>query len=49
VSCPAILAECGFLSNYSELDRLSDERYQTDLALILVGSFLQEQGTKQLS
>lgn len=42
VNCPAVLAECGFLSNFSELDQLTDERYQTNLALILVGSFLQQ-------
>ena len=41
VSCPAILVECGFLSNLSDLQRLSDGRYQSSLALILLASYLQ--------
>ena len=41
VSCPAILAECGFLSNLSELEKLCDNRYQSSMALLLTGSYLQ--------
>lgn len=41
VKCPAVLAECGFLSNLSELEKLSDNRYQSSMALLLAGSYLQ--------
>ena len=43
-ACPAILAECGFLSNPGEAERLKTEGYQRCLALLLVGSVLQEAG-----
>ncbi|MBO5305907.1 MAG: N-acetylmuramoyl-L-alanine amidase [Clostridia bacterium] len=32
---PAILIECGFLSNDAEAERLSDEEYQKQLALVI--------------
>ena len=35
VRCPAILVECGFLSNTEELQLLRSEAYQTRLALCL--------------
>ncbi|MBQ8850493.1 MAG: N-acetylmuramoyl-L-alanine amidase [Clostridia bacterium] len=35
LSCPAILVECGFLSNPQECARLSDSTYQKQLALCL--------------
>ena len=41
VSCPVILVECGFLSNLSDLQLLSDPRYQSALAAVLISSFLQ--------
>lgn len=41
VQCPAILVECGFLSNLSDLDRLKDNSYQTKLAAVLLSSYLQ--------
>ena len=41
VSCPAILVECGFLSNLSDLAKLSDSSYQTTLSTVLMASFLQ--------
>ncbi len=34
-ACPAILVECGFLSNPQELMLLKSEEYQTKLALVL--------------
>ena len=40
-ACPAILVECGFLSNLSDLSRLKEDPYQTQIALILMSSFLQ--------
>ena len=41
VSCPAILVECGFLSNLSDLGKLSDSSYQTMLSTVLMASYLQ--------
>ena len=32
LDCPAVLVECGFLSNPEEADRLQDETYQNALA-----------------
>ena len=41
VSCPAILVECGFMSNLIDLQHLKDSSFQTGLAAVLLGSFLQ--------
>ena len=41
VACPAILVECGFMSNFSEMERLKSPEYQTSLASVLMSSFLQ--------
>lgn len=41
VKCPAILVECGFVSNYSDITKLTDNRYQTALATVLMSSYLQ--------
>ncbi len=41
VTCPAILVECGFLSNPAERERLKDPGYQTALAAVVAGSYLQ--------
>lgn len=41
VSCPAILVECGFMSNLSDMGKLSDGSYQTRLSAVLMASFLQ--------
>ncbi|MCD8381992.1 MAG: N-acetylmuramoyl-L-alanine amidase [Clostridiales bacterium] len=38
ISCPAILAECGFLSNPEEDHRLQDDSYQKQLAVVLMGA-----------
>ena len=40
-SCPAILVECGFLSNYNEMEKLCSDSYQTSLAAVLLASYLQ--------
>ena len=37
--CPAILVECGFLSNASELEKLETESYRTELAAVLLASY----------
>ncbi len=39
--CPAILVECGFLSNTEECNRLINECYQQQLALVIGMSILQ--------
>ena len=41
VECPAILVECGFMSNFSEMERLRSSDYQTSLAAVLLASFIQ--------
>ena len=41
ITCPGILAECGFLSNITELELLMQDRYQTSLAAVLLLSYLQ--------
>ncbi|MCD8047272.1 MAG: N-acetylmuramoyl-L-alanine amidase [Clostridiales bacterium] len=40
IACPAILAECGFLSNPEEDHRLQDDGYQTQMAVVLMGACL---------
>lgn len=39
VSCPAILVECGFLSNGEEASLLSTDAYQRKVALALAGAY----------
>lgn len=41
LSCPAILVECGFVSNAIDLENLKKPGYQTGLAAIILGSYLQ--------
>lgn len=41
VSCPAILVECGFLSNRTETMLLKDPVYQTKLAVAIGSGYLQ--------
>lgn len=41
VSCPALLIECGFLSNPEERCLLKDGDYQTALAVVIAGSYIQ--------
>ena len=40
-SCPAILVECGFMSNNFDVLKLSDAKYQTALSVVMVASLLQ--------
>ena len=40
VQAPAVLAECGFLSNPEETARLQEEPYQMKLAVILAAGYL---------
>ena len=41
VSCPAVLVECGFMSNFSDMEHLKEPTYQTAVAAVLMGSYLQ--------
>jgi N-acetylmuramoyl-L-alanine amidase len=40
IRCPAILVECGFLSNREEAALLADGSYQTKLSMVLLSSYL---------
>lgn len=40
VTCPAVLIECGFLTNPGEEARLRDENYQRKLAAVIAGAWL---------
>ena len=45
VTCPAVIVECGFLSNEDEAKLLSDNAYQDKIAKIIVDGireYLQE-------
>lgn len=41
ITCPAILVECGFLSNPQEREKLKTSEYQTALATVVAASYLQ--------
>lgn len=41
VHCPAVLIECGFLSNPEEASKLSDNGYQLKLAAVIAASYIQ--------
>ncbi len=41
VDCPAVLIECGFISNIVEAKKLEDPEYQTALAATIVGAYLE--------
>lgn len=40
ITCPAILVECGFLSNPAEEEKLRSASYQTKLAICIASSWL---------
>ena len=40
LTCPAVIVECGFLSNPEEESRLADENYHKKLALCIVTGYL---------
>ena len=42
INCPAILVECGFLSNGEEASLLLTDVYQRKISLALAGAYLQE-------
>lgn len=39
--CPSVLVECGFMSNFSDIEKLKDNEYQKSVALVLAASYLQ--------
>ena len=41
VNCPAVLVECGFLSNFSDLELLTQDAFQSSVAAVLLAAFLQ--------
>ena len=43
LSCPAVLIECGFLSNPAEAERLGDTIYQKELAFLLFLAIMESQ------
>lgn len=43
VSCPAILVECGFMSNLGDMNNLKDDDFQKSFSAVLMASFLQYQ------
>lgn len=49
VSCPAVLVECGFMSNNFEVLKLCDLNYQCELAVVLIGSLMQYMNTSEQS
>ena len=38
---PTVIAECGFLSNYEEAEKLASEEYQKELAQAVAKGILQ--------
>lgn len=46
IASPAVLVECGFLSNPEEAALLAKEEYQRELAFLLFCSILQERGVR---
>jgi len=41
LECPAVLVECGFMSNFSDIEKLKNEQYQTALATVIMASYTQ--------
>lgn len=39
--CPAVLIECGFLSNANDLSQLKNDSYRKKLAMVLFASYMQ--------
>jgi len=47
VSCPAVLVECGFISNPEESKLLDAETYRLKIAAVLICAYLQYLDTKE--
>ena len=44
IDCPAVLIECGFLSNAGDLNKLIDSAYQTKMAAAIFGAYTEWEG-----
>lgn len=44
LECPAVIIECGFLSNPAEAERLQQEEYQKQLAVCILSGYLRYRG-----
>lgn len=42
--CPAVIVECGFLSNTEDVAKLKDSAYQTKLAVCMIGGYQSQYG-----
>ena len=40
VNCPAVLVECGFMSNFSDLEKLGNNDYQIQLSAVMFASYM---------
>ena len=49
ILCPGILAECGFLSNITDLELLTKDSFQTSFAAVLLLSYLQFLSTEMVT
>ncbi|MEA4894539.1 MAG: N-acetylmuramoyl-L-alanine amidase [Oscillospiraceae bacterium] len=47
VKCPAVLVECGFISNPEESEKLDTEAYRLKIATVLISSYLRYMDTKE--
>lgn len=45
--CPAILVECGFMTNAGEVEKLKDPAYQKTLAVVIAAGALRTHGEKE--
>lgn len=41
VNCPSVLAECGFMSSFIDMEKLITNEYQTSLAAVMFASYAQ--------
>lgn len=51
INCPAVLVECGFLSNFDEEQRLCEPEYQKKIAAVIAGTvmdWLSEEHTNEI-
>lgn len=48
ITCPAVLVECGFLSNPTEEEKLRSEGYQTQLALCVASAWLRSGENREI-
>lgn len=44
LTCPAVIVECGFLSNAEDVQKLKDSVYQTKLAVCIIGGWQNQYG-----